>query len=79
MRIRYAYKLENEKGDVKFFVGNWVNKEEEVLAKFKPEGFTKCTFHDRVRTGYRLLEDGTLEPTGLTKTTPKATQETPTA
>lgn len=79
MRIRYAYKLENEKGDVKFYVGNWVNKEEEVLAKFQPEGFTKCTFHDRVRTGYRLLEDGTLEPTGLTKITPKATQETPTA
>ena len=67
MRIRYAYKLENKKGDVKFVVWNWVKQEDQVLAKFQSEGFTKCTFHDRVRTGFRMLEDGSLEPTGLTK------------
>ena len=65
MRIRYAYKLENKKGDVKFVVWNWVKQEEQVLAKYASEGFTKVTFHDRVRTGYRMLEDGTLQPTGL--------------
>ena len=72
MRIRYAYKLENEKGDVKFVVWNWVKQEEQVLAKYQSEGFTKVSFHDRVRTGYRMLEDGSLEATGLAKVEPKA-------
>jgi hypothetical protein len=77
MRIRYAYKLENNKGEVKFYVHNWVNREDEVLEKFKGEGYTKCTFHDRVRTGFRMLEDGTIEPTGLVKT-PEVEQPAPT-
>lgn len=73
MRIRYAYKLEGEKKPTKFVVWNWVKQEEEVLAKYKSEGYTKCTFHDRVRTGFRMLEDGKLQETGLaTPVVPKA-------
>ena len=65
MRIRYAYKLEKENGDSKFVVYNWVNRENELLEKFQSEGYTKVSFHDRVRTGFRMLEDGSLQPTGL--------------
>ena len=79
MRIRYAYKLENKKGDVKFVVWNWVKQEDQVLAKYQSEGFTTCTFHDRVRTGFRMLEDGSLEPTGLaTPKEPAAPKAAPT-
>lgn len=78
MRIRYAYKLENKKGDVKFVVWNWVKQEDQVLAKYQSEGFTKVSFHDRVRTGFKMLEDGTIVPTGLTKETTEAPKQTAT-
>lgn len=77
MRIRYAYKLENKKGDVKFVVWNWVKQEDAVLAKYQGEGFTKVSFHDRVRTGFKMLEDGTIVPTGLSKETTEAPKAAP--
>lgn len=67
MRIRYAYKLENAEGTVSYAVLNHIKSEEEVLNRFADKGIVKVTFHDRVRTGFRLNEQGELVPTGLTR------------
>ena len=68
MRIRYAYQLEDAEGNVSFVVLNHILSEEEVLGKFEEKGIVKVTFHTRVRTGYRLNENGDLVETGLVGT-----------
>ena len=68
MRIRYAYKLEDNEGNTSFAVLNHKLSEEEVLNKFADKGIATVTFHDRVRTGFRLDGDGNLVPTGLVNT-----------
>ena len=76
MRIRYAYKLENAEGATSFVVLNHIKSEEEVLNSLADKGIVKVTFHDRVRTGFRLNEQGELVPTGLGKA---AAQDAPVA
>ena len=79
MRIRYAYKLENAEGQVSFTVQNHIQSEEEVLNRFADKGIVKVTFHERVRTGFRLNEAGEVVPTGLTKNPADAPAEVPAA
>ena len=67
MRIRYAYKLENGEGATSFVVLNHKLSEEEVANKFADKGIVSATFHDRVRTGFRLNAEGALVETGLTR------------
>ena len=67
MRIRYAYKLEMEDGSTNFVVINHIKSEEEVKDMYADKGCTQATFHDRVRTGFRLDADGNLVETGLVK------------
>ena len=71
MRIRYAYKLELEDGSVKFVVLSHIKSEAEVQEQFADQGCTSAIFHERVRTGYRLNEEGDLVPTGLTRKAPE--------
>lgn len=71
MRIRYAYKLTLEDGSTTFVVLNHIKSEDEVKAQFEDKGCTQATFHDRVRTGYRLNENGELVETGLVGTRKK--------
>ncbi len=70
MRIRYAYKLENAEGNVSYVVLNHIKSEDEVQGQFADKGCAKATFHTRVRTGFRLDENGELVPTGLTHSKP---------
>ena len=79
MRIRYAYKLENAEGTTSFVVLNHILSEEEVQAQFADKGCVKATFHERVRTGYRLDQDGNLVETGLSKKVAEAPAEAPAA
>ena len=65
MRIRYAYKLTGEDGSTSFVVLNHIKSEDEVKAQFEDKGCTQATFHARVRTGFRLDENGELVETGL--------------
>lgn len=65
MRIRYAYKLAMEDGSTTFVVLNHIKSEEEVKEQFADKGCTQATFHDRVRTGFRLDANGELVETGL--------------
>ena len=74
MRIRYAYKLEDAEGNVSFRVINHHKSDEEVKEMFADKGIVSATFHERVRTGYRLTEDGQLAETGLVR---KAPEEAP--
>ena len=67
MRIRYAYKLTNEDGSTKFVVINHIKSEEEVKDMFADKGCVSATFHERVRTGFRLDGEGNLVETGLVK------------
>lgn len=67
MRIRYAYKLAIEDGTTKFVVLNHIKSEAEVQEQFADKGCTLATFHERVRTGFRLNENGELVPTNLTR------------
>ena len=68
MRIRYAYKLTLEDGSATYVVLNHIKSEEEVKAQFEDKGCTQATFHNRVRTGFRLDENGELVETGLVGT-----------
>ena len=79
MRIRYAYKLEDAEGNTSFVVLNHILSEEEVQAQLADKGIVKATFHERVRTGYRLNAQGELEPTGLSKKSADAPAEGPAA
>ena len=79
MRIRYAYKLDFEDGNTSFVVLNHIKSEEEVREQFADKGCTQATFHDRVRTGYRLNESGELVETGLTRKPADAPVEAPAA
>ena len=79
MRIRYAYKMENAQGEVTFVVLNHIKSEEEVLTQFAEKGITKVSFHERVRTGYRLDQDGNLVETGLSRKPADAPAEAPEA
>lgn len=65
MRIRYAYKLEDAEGNVTFKVLNHHKSDQEVLDLFADKGIVNATFHERVRTGFRLSENGELVETGL--------------
>ena len=67
MRIRYAYKLTQEDGSTKFVVINHIKSEEEVKDMYADKGCVSATFHDRVRTGFRLDGEGNLVETGLAK------------
>lgn len=67
MRIRYAYKLENQDGSTSFVVLNHIKSAEEVQNQFADKGCVAATFHNRVRTGFRLNENGELVETGLTR------------
>lgn len=62
MRIRYAYKLTDAEGNVTFKVLNHIKSTEEVK---EMTGASEVEFHDRVRTGFRLNENGELVETGL--------------
>ena len=72
MRIRYAYKLANEDGTTKFVVLNHIKSEQEVQELYADKGCIQATFHDRVRTGFRLDAEGNLVETGLVR---KAAEE----
>ena len=74
MRIRYAYKLTLEDGNTTFVVLNHIKSEAEVQELYADKGCTLATFHDRVRTGYRLNEAGELVETGLTRKAPEEAQ-----
>ena len=74
MRIRYAYKLENGEGKISFVVLSKIKSDEEVQAEFAPKGCVKATFHERVRTGFRLNENGEVVPTGLPRKGDQPTQ-----
>lgn len=65
MRIRYAYKLELADGTTSFVVLNHIKSEEEVVEMYADKGVVTATFHERVRTGYKLDETGALVETGL--------------
>lgn len=67
MRIRYAYKLQNADGTVSFATISKKLSETEVQEMFADKGIVTATFHERVRTGYRLTETGELAETGLAK------------
>lgn len=67
MRIRYAYKLEDAEGNVSFRVISHHKSDEEVKEMFADKGIVNATFHERVRTGFRLTEDGQLAETGLVR------------
>ena len=71
MRIRYAYKLELEDGTTTFVVLSHIKSEAEVQEQFADKGCISAVFHERVRTGYRLNEEGDLVPTGLTRKAPE--------
>ena len=64
MRIRYAYKLTDAEGNVTFKVLNHIKSEAEVK---ELTGAAEVEFHDRVRTGFRLNENGELVETGLVR------------
>ena len=68
MRIRYAYKLALEDGTTSFVVLNHIKSEDEVKELFADKGCTQATFHNRVRTGFRLDANGELVETGLVGT-----------
>lgn len=74
MRIRYAYKLTLEDGTNSFVVLNHIKSEAEVQEMYADKGCTLATFHERVRTGYRLNENGELVETGLTRKAPEEVQ-----
>ena len=67
MRIRYAYKLTFEDEHQSFVVLNHIKSEEEVKEMYSDKGCVKAEFHARVRTGFRLNEQGELVETGLTR------------
>ena len=73
MRIRYAYKLTNEDGSTAFVVLNHIKSEQEVQEMYAAKGCTTAVFHVRVRTGYKLDENGDLVETGLVGTRKPAT------
>ena len=78
MRIRYAYRLELEDGKVAFKVIDHIKSEEEVKEMFADKlGCVKATFHERVKTGFRLNEDGTISETGLVHKDPNAPTPAP--
>jgi len=77
MRIRYAYKLALEDGSTTFVVLNHIKSEEEVKELFSNKGCTQATFHDRVRTGFRLDANGNLVETGLVRKSADAPVEAP--
>ena len=79
MRIRYGYKLTLEDGTTTFVVLNHIKSEAEVQEQFADKGCTLATFHERVRTGFRLNENGELVPTGLVKKSEDAPVEAPAA
>lgn len=74
MRIRYAYKLTLEDGTNTFVVLNHIKSEAEVQELYADKGCTSASFHDRVRTGFRLNEQGELVETGLTHKAPEEVQ-----
>ena len=65
MRIRYAYRLEDAEGNPSFAVLNKKLSEAEVQEKFADKGIVSATFHERVKTGYKLTPEGDLVETGL--------------
>lgn len=71
MRIRYAYKLSFEDGNTSFVVLNHIKSEDEVKEMYAEKGCTQATFHNRVRTGFRLDAEGQLVETGLVGTRTK--------
>ena len=77
MRIRYAYKLDMEDGSTTFVVLNHIKSEEEVKELYSEKGCTQATFHQRVRTGFRLNAQGDLEETGLIGTRAQPAPATP--
>lgn len=79
MRIRYAYKLTKEDGSTSFVVLNHIKSEAEVQELFADKGCTKATFHERVRTGFRLNENGELVETGLSRKSEDEPSEAPAA
>ena len=68
MRIRYAYKLTNEDGTTSFVVLNHIKSEQEFQELYADKGCTSAVFHERVRTGFKLDENGDLVETGLVGT-----------
>lgn len=79
MRIRYAYKLTNEDGSTSYVVLNHIKSEAEVQEQFADKGCTQATFHERVRTGFRLNENGELVETGLSRKSADEPAEAPAA
>lgn len=78
MRIRYAYKLELGEGKVAYKVIDHVKSEDEVKEMFANIGCEKATFHDRIRTGYRINpENGEIVETGLAHKNPDQPQPAP--
>ena len=71
MRIRYAYKLDFEDGKTAFVVLNHIKSAEEVQEMHSAKGCVSATFHDRIRTGYRVIpETGEIVETGLSRKNP---------
>ena len=77
MRIRYAYKVEFEDGHVGFATLNKKLSEEEVLEKLAPKGAKSVAFHERVRTGYKVIDNGDIVETGLPHKSPDAPKPAP--
>ena len=78
MRIRYAYKLELGEGKVAYKVIDHVKSEDEVKEMFAKIGCEKATFHDRIRTGYKVNpETGEITETGLAHKNPDQPQPAP--
>ena len=65
MRIRYAYKLDMGDGKTAYAVLNRIKSEEEVKEAYASKGCVSAAFHERVRTGFRIDENGNLVETGL--------------
>ena len=81
MRIRYAYKLTNTDGAVSYVTLSNKKSEEEVKEMFADKGAVSASFHERVRTGFRINEEGDLVETGLAHSdaAPKAAPASPEA
>lgn len=78
MRIRYAYKLELEDGKTAYKVIDHIKSDEEVKEMFSKIGCTAATFHERIRTGYKLNpETGEIVETGLAHKNPDQPQPAP--
>lgn len=78
MRIRYAYDLEFADGHKAYVTLNVKKSDEEVQETFAEKGCVKASFHDRVRTGYRVNpETGEIVETGLPHKAPDAPKAVP--